>query len=374
MFHLAKLLKEHNYDVTVLCALPNYPTGKIFPAYKKKLIVFEDLDGIKVIRTWIIPTNSSKKISRIISLFSYALSLYTLTFWQLRKLKSDIIFISTPPFSTGYLGIKLAKFIGAKTILNVSDLWPQSAYDLGYIKDGWLYRILLKKEKIMYEQSDAFTGQSNTIIEHLKEQSLSKPTFLYRNLYPFQKNALIARTSGKRKIVYAGLLGIAQGVYAIIKQINFEQLNTELHIYGQGKESGVIEDYASKNPSRGVYFHGTVESKKLPEILLEYHAMLIPLSTKIIGAFPSKVTFSLANGLPILYSGLGEATTIIKDQKVGYLNDPNDFVQLSLNIKRLMELNELEYEELRKNCIECSLKFFNLKQQDEQFIDFLNTL
>ena len=45
---------------------------------------------------------------------------------------------------------------------------------------------------------------------------------------------------GKIRIIYAGLLGIAQDVLAICKNVDFEALNTELHIYGDGNQKNEI--------------------------------------------------------------------------------------------------------------------------------------
>ena len=38
---LAQTLKKKGYDVEVITALPNYPTGKIFKGYKRKLSIVE---------------------------------------------------------------------------------------------------------------------------------------------------------------------------------------------------------------------------------------------------------------------------------------------------------------------------------------------
>ncbi len=55
---LVKELSRNGIDVEVLTAMPNYPTGKVFPGYKRKLRMTEDMDGIRVVRTWIWPSKS----------------------------------------------------------------------------------------------------------------------------------------------------------------------------------------------------------------------------------------------------------------------------------------------------------------------------
>lgn len=374
MYHLAKMLLQNDYAVTVICAMPNYPTGEIFQNYRGKIIVKEKLEGINVIRTWLIPTNSSNKWKRAISLFSYTASLYLLARRQLFNTDPDIIIISSPPFVTGYFGLQIAKQSKAKVILNVSDLWPRSAYDLGFIKEGAFYRFLQGREQKMYKLADAFTVQSFAIKQHIEQSGNVQVSFVYRNLQPNTSAAKMKRPDGKRKIVYAGLLGIAQGVLGIINAIDFAAIGTELHIYGQGFELEKIKEYLSHHSNRGVYYLGTLPAAEISSMLTAYHAMLIPLSASIEGAVPSKVFNSIANGLPVLFSGSGEAAEIIRNYQIGFVSDPLNYVQLKENISSLLQLSTDEYEALRMNCGNCSETVFNKEKQDELFLQFLESV
>jgi glycosyltransferase involved in cell wall biosynthesis len=374
MYHLAKMLQLNDYEVTVICAMPNYPTGQIFEGYKSRILIKEKYDEIDIIRTWLIPTNSSNKIFRTISLLSYSISLYTLAFWQLLKSKPNLVYISSPPFITGFIGTKLARLTKAKIVLNISDLWPQSASDLGFIKEGWLYQYLLRKELKMYQTADALTVQSLSIEQHLLSKKILKKIFLYRNLQPSIWQANTQRCKGKRKIVYAGLLGIAQGVYEIIQAVNFAELDTELHIYGQGYELAKIEAFIKSHPENHVFYHGSYAAEKIPQILQQYHAMLVPLSSKIEGAVPSKIFNAIANGLPILFSGNGEGAEIVLNTQTGFVNDTSDFGSLYTNIKRLVNMSDEEYEKIRTRCIACSKSEFNSSVQDERLVRFLETV
>ena len=374
MYYLAKMLLQQGYCVTVITAMPNYPTGKIFPQYKKKFIVEENIEGIRVLRIWLIPTNSSSKIKRAISLLSYSFSLLFMASRFLKKSNPKIVIISSPPFVTGYFGTQIAKRTGAKIVLNVSDLWPQSAQDLGFIKDGFLLNYLQQKEQKMYAGADAFSVQSLSIAKHIQALGNHQSLFIYRNLQPAISQASQPRPAGKRKIVYAGLLGIAQGVYDIIRSVNFAELGTELHLYGQGFELEKIRIFLLQNPNNGVFYHGSIPASDVPEMLTQYHAMLVPLSATIEGAVPSKIFNAFANGLPILYCGSGEAAQIILDTQTGFVSDVQDFDGLKNNIEKFMLLPEEAYAQLRNNCLECSTNEYSKENQDKRFIEFLNKL
>ncbi|MDI9319763.1 MAG: glycosyltransferase family 4 protein [Phycisphaerales bacterium] len=371
IFHLANMLRNKGNEVTVITSMPNYPTGKIFTDYRKKIISQEQLNGIRVFRTTLIPTNSSNKIKRIISGLSYASSFVCLALPKIIRSKPQLLVISSPPFITGYLGTFLGSFTHARVLLNISDLWPSSALDLGFVRKGFLYRILLRLEQKMYERSDFFSAQSEEIKNHLLHTQCDKNVFVYRNLQPNSLYANMDRPVGKRKIVYAGLLGIAQGVLNIISKVDFGSLNTELHIYGQGFELAKIKEWIAVHPNAAVYYHGSAPSHQIPKILRQYHAMLIPLSSEIHGAVPSKIFNAIANGLPILYCGSGEGTEIIRQNKIGFVAQPGDAIALQQNIGRLISLTEDDYQSMRNCCIHLSQNEFDKAKQDGQFISFL---
>ncbi|HTN18640.1 MAG TPA: glycosyltransferase family 4 protein [Chitinophagaceae bacterium] len=375
MFRLAELLSQNGYTVSVLCAMPNYPTGKIFEGYKWKLVSRENLEGIQVTRSWLIPTHSSRRLKRAVSQLSYVASLLLLTGRQLVNTRPETVIVSSPPFVTGYLGCLLAKKLTrAKIILNISDLWPGTAYELGFLKDGPLYRFLLRREQNMYRLADAFTVQSEEIGRHIQRSLPDAALFLYRNLQAPAAQATQSRPAGKRKIVYAGLLGIAQGVLDIVKAVDFAAWDTELHIYGQGNELQGIQDWISAHPGRCVVYKGSVAAKEIPAVLTQYHAMLIPLTQHLEGAVPSKIFNALANGLPILFSGDGEGAAIVRQTGTGLTNRAGDFAGLEKNVAILAGLTAEQYEQMRQQCIICSQETFNKDIQDESFIQFLSTI
>ena len=137
---LAHRLKSFGHEVQVLTAMPNYPHGRIFAGYQggyKK----EVCNGILVSRAMIVPSNRSWMLHRLISYLSFCLS--SLLVGLLRIGKPDIIITESPPLFLAITGWLLAKIKGARFIMNVSDLWPDSARHIGMLDEGSLtYRIM----------------------------------------------------------------------------------------------------------------------------------------------------------------------------------------------------------------------------------------
>ncbi|WP_166382123.1 glycosyltransferase family 4 protein [Polaribacter sp. 11A2H] len=367
--NLAEGLKDKGNKVTVICPLPNYPKGKIFEKYKNKFSVNESIDGIKIKRFWIFPSKSEKAIVRLFSMLSFAWSFWFSIFSFIRK-KPDLFIIQSPPLLVALSGLLLTKVLRCKNILNVSDIWPLSALELEVIKKGFFYSFLEKIEKVNYKLADTIIGQSEEIIAHIKGV-VDKEFLIYRNVPNYREYPAKEKSSGNLKIVYAGLLGYAQGILNICNQINFKEIGVELHIYGAGmEEDEVIE--LSKNPENNIFFHGIKTAEEIKEEIRKYDIGFVPLKNKIYGAVPSKIFELMQLGVPILYVGSGEAEEIIKTQKVGFFSEPNNFTALSKNISRLNNMDNTTYSDYSKNSINAHIKEFNLEKQMDKLQNFIN--
>ena len=67
LYEMVKGLKEAGNEISVVTGMPNYPTGRIFDAYKGKFKSSETIDGIFIKRFWLYASNSKKSIPRILN-------------------------------------------------------------------------------------------------------------------------------------------------------------------------------------------------------------------------------------------------------------------------------------------------------------------
>ena len=367
--NLAEGLKKKGNKVTVICPLPNYPKGKIFEKYKGKFSVEEVIDEIIVKRYWIFPSTSKKAIVRLFSMLSFAWSFWFSIFSFFRK-KPDVFIIQSPPLLVAFSGLIFSKFLGCKNILNVSDIWPLSALELEVIKKGFFYSFLEKIEKINYKLGDKIIGQSDEIIAHIKTV-IDKDFLVYRNVTNYKEFTVKEKSNGNLKIVYAGLLGYAQGILNICNEIKFKEIGVELHVYGAGMEEDEIIEL-SKNPENNIFFHGIKTANEIKEEIRKYDIGFVPLKNKIYGAVPSKIFELMQLGVPILYIGSGEAEDIIETQKSGLFSEPNDFKSLIKNILIFNQMSNADYMECSKNSINAHLSEFNLELQMDELQKFIN--
>ena len=374
MYKLCRELVENGFEVEVLTAMPNYPTGRIFPEYRGRVSSVEQMDGMTVRRHWVYASNAKSAVRRISSMLSFSATLYRSWFRLRRRWQPEIVLVQTPPFTAGLAGVRIGRTVGAKVVLNVSDLWPLSALELGAIKPGNLYNRLVQQEQRMYRGADVIIGQSQETIDYIRADHPNKAYFLYRNLdqpSPYRESGAPYREDGLR-VVYAGLLGVAQGVLRICREVDFRSLNTEFHIYGAGNELEQIQAYIAAHPEANISYHGSVPKSEIPGVLAQAHATIIPLTDPIRGAFPSKVFMAVSAGLPILFAGEGEGARVVEEMELGFVSPPGDSAALEANLRRLRSLGPEAYGQLRTNCIEASKREFDFKRQANQLIEFLH--
>lgn len=376
IFNMAKELKARGIDVNVISTLPNYPKGKIFEGYRWRLYKKETMDGIVSRRFWLFASNSNNPFVRIFGMLTYCFMLFFSIPFLLAS-RPNFIVVQTPPLLPAFVAVIIARIVGIKVILNVSDIWPLTASELGVLKqDSATYKFFSKVEKGMYKRSSAFIGQSQETVDYLKERIPNKPVFLYRNLTKVDSSIWqYAKDKDEKqvfKIVYAGLLGLSQGVCKIAKEIDFKKMNTEFHIYGNGVERDAIEEYIKNNKDCNVFLHETVSKEEIQRILPSFDATIISLKNHIYGALPSKITMAIAAGLPVIFSGAGEGAKLVKENKLGLVSEAGDIESLAQNIEKLSSLSNDQVDTIKNNIFEASQGVFNYEKQLMGLYNFIS--
>ncbi len=317
---LAENFAAAGYETHVLCPLPNYPTGKIFDDYKGSSGNSEILNGVKVTRLWVYATNSPRLWKRFLAMISFSISLGRYSLFH--KLPS-LVFVQYSPLLVGFFSTLFFKRKSRKLLLNVSDLWPLAGKELGKLKEGFTYRLLEKIERYCYRKADLVLGQSKEIGAHVKTLYPNKDIFLYRNLPNFNPPELEENTNDNKKMVYAGLLGFAQGILELCEAIELPS-GWSFDIYGDGPQKQKIEAYLQQS-TKNIRYRGSLSRNELHKQLQSYDLTIIPLINRIYGSVPSKIFEYGRLGLPMLYCGGGEGEELVLKNELGWVAPSGDF-------------------------------------------------
>lgn len=366
---LALKLHQNNYKVSVICPLGNYPKGELFPEYKGKFSVTENLQNITVKRLWIYPSISKNILKRTLSVLSFSSGLF---FYLLFKKTPKKVVVQSPPLLLSFVSVLVLSLMQKKIILNVSDLWPLAAIELKVLKkDSFSHQVSLFFERFIYKKSSIIFGQSNEIITHIHSFFPEKKCYLYRNFPNHQsvEEKFETKINEPIKLFYAGLLGVAQGVFEICQKIDLENLNIELHVFGDGAEKLQIEALIQQNPLKKIFFHGMLERNILHEKLQTFDIAIVPLKTRIYGSVPSKIFEYGALGFPVLYFGGGEGEAIISENNLGWVAEVGDFESLNSTLIEISKTGKESIQRMKKGVFDYAEKNFNLDFQIKELIE-----
>jgi glycosyltransferase involved in cell wall biosynthesis len=372
--NMAKALVNDDVHVEVLTTLPNYPLGKIAKEYRGKFYVKDRFEGITIHRYWLLATNSINKYIRVFAMISFAVSMLCFVFKRRIIKEYDLILIQTPPLFCALSATFIFKKIYRKrVVLNISDIHPELLIEEGVMqKNSLQYRWLLWIQKFAYRNADLFIGQSQEILEHVKNRITDAHLFLYQNLQHDIETSFIKKDRNTPlKLVYAGLFSLPQGIINIVENIDYKKLGVELHLYGGGSDVEKVKKYIEKGDTN-IFYHGIVPKKQMVREFVKYDASIVPLIMNLAGSVPSKIFDLIAIGKPILFFGYqGEASQIIESNKIGFVAEAGQFDQLSENILKLKNLSKDDYTIMVERCIQLSKNKYNFDKQFKLFKNFL---
>lgn len=208
--------------------------------------------------------------------------------------------------------IKYLKVVsGSKCYLILRDIFPQWALDLGVIKPGLAFRFLDWVANSQYAVADMIGVQSESnlpFIRGLKTASNKPVEVLYNWISPAPDTGcslLVQGTSlaGRKIFVYAGNMGVAQGMGALIDLVLDHRDRTDIGFLfvGRGSEFGNICDIKQRNSLTNLEIFDEIASEDIPGLFAQCHFGLVALDKRHkTHNIPGKVMSYLQGGLPIM--------------------------------------------------------------------------
>ena len=341
---LAAHFRLRGHTVTVLTAMPNYPTGKIYSGYGG-IVRRESREGGDIIRTFVYPTQSAGLARRLTSYLSFVVSSTACGSFLLDQ--CDYLLVESPPLFLGLSGFWLSRLKKARMIFNVSDLWPLSAVQLGLLRpEGLSYRLSSRLEAFCYRRAWCVTGQSKGILASIKERFPDCLTLHLSNgvdtarFCPDAQSEEARRVLGKPDefiLLYAGLHGLAQGLDQVLTAAESfgDYPNVQFVLVGDGPEKQHLVQRATRAGLRNVRFLDPRPAREIPPLLASADVVLVPLKIELQGAVPSKLYEAMASGRPVILIADGEPAEIVRQHQVGLVVSSGDTENLVRSIKTL---------------------------------------
>ncbi len=368
LYELAKRLQGMGHKITVLTALPNYPTGKIFKGYRGRARKTEVMDEIRVIRTCLYPSKSSKTLPRLLSYLSFGISSVLLGIWTLGW--QDVVLIESPPLFLVPFALFVSKIVRAKPVMMVSDIWPDIIIRMGHASPKSLStKMMLWLEKFSYKHSYAVALTNPGACSQIRER------------FPYLKNVTVISNGVDTKMFspdlrkdevrselgavpddflvgYCGLHGLAQGLEVILDAAAKlkDRPKIKFVMIGDGPTKDELVQRAKTMKLANLSFYDRRPKDKMPDVLASLDASLVPLSARFPGTMPSKVYEALASRTPPIVAKGCEGEALVTEFKAGQCYEPGDPDEMVRAILYLAD-NCSGLQQIRDNCIALSRRF-----------------
>ncbi len=340
-------INKSGFDIDVITTFPNYPTGKIYPGYKKKLWQVENHDGVRIIRVYSYISHSRSKLSRALSYLTF---MFFALFASLFIKRADVIYAYHPQLTTGLVAWIVKCFKKTPYITDVQDLWPDALIATGLAKKGILYQFINSFCQFIYSKSDHVIVLSKGYRDALIKRGVpaNKISFIYNwssdsSLVNNPVNVLSFLDKYESKFMYAGNLGSAQNLKSIIAAFsNIKDNSACLVLVGSGVEEVMLKKYSESLDVKNIYFIGYVSSGEIKQYLQAADVLVVHLKNEDLFkiTIPSKVQSSLSVGKPILMAVGGEANEIVEEAGAGICALPEDEESLLAAIKEMLSRRE----------------------------------
>jgi len=373
MQELAEELRDRGHAVTVVTCYPKYNLAENILKKKYSECSFEA--GVRVIR---IHTPPHHKVNFIIR----GLSQISLPYIFCSKLKKylkdemDAVVVYSPPLPLWKVGYSIKKTCGARFVLNIQDIFPQNAIDLGALRNPLFVRFFERMEKKAYDCADVVTVHSpNNGAFLLKKGKVhaSKLVTLHNwvdvGTYEEPRNNDFHRKRLNLEkafiLFFGGVLGPSQGLDLIVdaaKKIQTEKQIVIL-IVGDGMEKERLMKRVQQDKLKNVIFHSFISKEEYGKLLKEVDVGLVCLSamnkTPVV---PGKILGYMASGVPVLafLNRESDGHQIIHEARCGYSEVSDNVQKAALMIKKMYD-DRNALKEIGLNGYQYAVRHFSKK-------------
>ena len=315
---------RQGHDVTVITGVPNHPRGVLFEGYENRLVQEEDVDGIRVIRTWMFLSANEGFLGRISNYVLFAVTASLLSF---KAERPDVVVATSPQFFCGLAGMLVSRLRGAPFVLEVRDLWPESIAQLGQLRRGRLLRTLERVETLLYRSAAGIVVNTGAFIDHIAARGVApeKIELVYNGIDPtlFRSqppdDALLRKHGLKDKylVAYIGTLGLAHGVETLLDAAERLRDHGDVHflIIGDGAAREGLAAEAARRDLANVTLLGLRPRSEIPGWIASIDLLVVLLRNLDIfrSVIPSKIFEFCAQERPVIVSSpRGEIRRLIE--------------------------------------------------------------
>lgn len=354
---LARGLAAGGAEVTVHTCPPHYPDGVIQTGYSNGAWTREDQDGISVARSWVLPAANRGVRRRLLDHATFAAS--ALATARLAG-RADVVVAETPPLLLAAAAPLYARLRGARLILHVSDLWPDSVVALGAVESPSAIAAARALERHAYRRATRIVVPTQGMERDLsgRPEAAAKVRRIPPAVDLDRFAAPPLRRNGPLRVLYAGTIGMAQGLLTLVEAADRAGGDhVQVTIAGAGAELDAVRAAAARTSNVRVL--GAVTADAVPALYRDADAATVLLRDRPIfrDALPTKTLEAMAAGRPLLLSAAGEAADLVTAAGAGVVTPPEDVGALADALLGLAHMPEDELRAIGARGAACAARY-----------------
>lgn len=225
MKELADSLAEAGHEVDVLTGYPNWPGGKCFPGYSASRFSYEKMGKLNIYRIPFRAAPNGTFLQRVLDFKSFE---FNARRYGKKLQRPDVIYVPVPANEDALAARALARHFRCKYVVNVQDIQPDGAIELGYIKNPLAIKVLQRQERLMYADAAHLVAIGENFRERLKAKGIPEekisvlPNWVdAEDIVPVDKINPLRREwaipDDKFVLLYAGTFGRIHGTEILLQ-------------------------------------------------------------------------------------------------------------------------------------------------------------
>lgn len=353
---LCEYLAQQGHQVTVATAFPHYPNWKIEEDYKGKVLMRERVNGVQLYRSWVYVPDKPNPLQRIAYDTSFSISTFIPSL-MVRGI--DVIVCISPPLELGITAWVIGKLKNAPFLFQIKDLIPDTAVDLGMLRNKRIISLAYRLERFVYNKASAIGVISYGFAENLYAKGVPKskvhylPDWIDLNFVkPMNRNNFFRQQNGLSKydflVMYAGNIGNKQGLETILDSAHILQKHRDINfvIVGEGVRKAALIRKAERMKLPNLRFLGLQPRTLLPLMFSAADVLVLTQQASVTDmCMPSKLLYNMASATPVLagVNNQSEAAKVIREANAGLVVEPENpkvFAKAILRLKGSVDMRK----------------------------------
>ena len=333
-----RALADAGHDVTVITSKVLHTTREAPEEFAGRRTVRRTEDGIDVLRAYSSTGYGNDARSRAANHLSFSTYAFPAA---MRTARPDVVLGSSPPLTVGVLGGMVSQLRRTRFILEVRDLWPESALATGLLTNPKAIAVMDRMARYCYRRADRVIALTEGIRDGVVAAGVPEPavTLITNGIdppddaidpgvvtLPVPPDTFVAMFVGQHG-TYSSLFTVIEAAARLV-----DDPRIHIALVGDGDRKQELIDRAAELGLDNVTFAGPIPKRNVPSWLARADACLLTYQDAPLfgGAMPNKLFDYMGAGRPIVAAiPDGEAARAIRTAECGVVTPAEDATALA---------------------------------------------